>query len=574
MSYGITDSRLANFAANAIRQAFAAYQNHFSILTRRAKSRFENQDWRGMQADAAERLDLYKKVVDQILEEICQLLGSRAYDKMIWASMKAVYSGLIANLDNWELAETFFNSVTRRIFSTVGVNPQIEFVDTDFEIPPTPANYRIYRTYGRPASTTALIEAILADYQFQATYENLSRDAALAASVVEAHFQPAGIERVEMVKAVFYRGKGAYLAGRLFSGGHLAPLVLALLNTPAGLVVDAVLLNEDDVSILFSFTRAYFHVEVERPYDLVRFLKSLMPRKPLAELYISLGYNKQGKTEIYRDLLHHLANSQDGFEIARGAPGMVMMVFAMPAYDMVFKVIRDNFPPPKETTRTAVMAKYHLVFKHDRAGRLVEAQEFEHLKFDRQRFSAALLNELQRSASQTVLVNDQHVVITHLYVERQVTPLNIYLREANETAAIAAVVDYGNAIKDLAASGIFPGDLLLKNFGVTRHGRVVFYDYDELCLLTECHFRPLPQSQTYEEEISAEPWFSVRENDIFPEEFERFLGLPEALHHVFMQHHADLFDPHFWQQHQARLNAGEVIHIFPYGRSKRLLCQN
>jgi isocitrate dehydrogenase kinase/phosphatase len=249
---------------------------------------------------------------------------------------------------------------------------------------------------------------------------------------------------------------------------------------------------------------------------------------------------------------------------------MVMVVFAMPAYDMVFKVIRDNFPPPKETTRSAVMAKYHLVFKHDRAGRLVEAQEFEHLQFDRQRFSAALLDELQRSAGQTVSVNDQHVVITHLYVERQVTPLNIYLREATEAAATAAVVDYGNAIKDLAASGIFPGDLLLKNFGVTRHGRVVFYDYDELCLLTDCHFRLLPQSQTYEEEISAEPWFSVRENDVFPEEFERFLGLPEALHHVFMQHHADLFDPHFWQQHQARLNAGEVIHIFPYDRSQRL----
>jgi isocitrate dehydrogenase kinase/phosphatase len=169
------------------------------------------------------------------------------------------------------------------------------------------------------------------------------------------------------------------------------------------------------------------------------------------------------------------------------------------------------------------------------------------------------------------VIDENNVAVKHLYVERQVTPLNIFLHEADETAARAAVVDYGNAIKDLAASGIFPGDLLLKNFGVTRHGRVVFYDYDELCLLSDCHFRALPPSRTYEEEISAEPWFAVRENDIFPEEFERFLGLQGDLRDVFLEHHADLFDPHFWQQHQARLQTGEAIHIFPYDRSKRLV---
>jgi isocitrate dehydrogenase kinase/phosphatase len=270
-------------------------------------------------------------------------------------------------------------------------------------------------------------------------------------------------------------------------------------------------------------------------------------------------------------LLHHLASSLDRFEIAPGARGMVMIVFAMPAYDMVFKVIKDEFPQPKDTTRAAVMAKYRLVFKHDRAGRLVDAQEFEHLKFERWRFSEALLNDLQNLAGQTVVVDENHVVVKHLYVERQVTPLNIYLREAEESAAQAAVVDYGQAIKDLAASGIFPGDLLLKNFGVTRHGRVVFYDYDELCLLSECNFRVMPASRTYEEEISAEPWFGVSANDIFPEEFERFLGLPGNLRETFLSTHANLFEPHFWQQQQARLNAGEVIHIFPYDERKRLL---
>ncbi len=528
-----------------------------------------------MSRDAAERLELYAKVVEQILMDIRQLLSRRVHDKLIWASMKAVYSGLIATRDNWELAETFFNSVTRRIFSTVGVDPQIEFVDTDFETPPTSAKSPVYRTYARAASSEVLIETILADYRFQVPYQDLPRDTQLAASAIETRLRVIGavrfVDRVEMVKAVFYRGQGAYLVGQIFSSVHQVPFVLALLNTPSGIVVDAVLLREDDVSILFSFTRSYFHVEVERPYDLVHFLKSMMPRKRLAELYISIGYNKQGKTELYRDLLHHLAVSDDQFEITRGARGMVMMVFSMPAYDVVFKVIKDEFTHPKETTREAVMAKYRLVFKHDRAGRLVDAQEFEHWQFERRRFSEALLDELQRFTAGTVVINDKHVIIKHLYVERQVTPLNIYLHEANEAAASTAVVDYGHAIKDLAASGIFPGDLLLKNFGVTRHGRVVFYDYDELCLLSDCHFRALPQSQTYEEELSAEPWFAVRENDIFPEEFARFLGLQGILREVFLERHADLFDPYFWQQHQARLNAGEVIHIFPYDQSRRLL---
>jgi isocitrate dehydrogenase kinase/phosphatase len=577
MAQPLTDSRLANLGANAIHQAFHAYQNRFAAITRRAKSRFENRNWRGMTSDATERLDLYGKIVEQILADIRQLLDKRVHDKLIWASMKAVYSGLIATRDNWELAETFFNSVTRRIFSTVGVDPQIEFVDTDFEIPPTPAKAAVYRTYTRAASTAALIETILTDYLFQVPYQDLSRDAHLAANEIETHLRTISamrfVDRVEMVKAVFYRGQGAYLAGQIFSGVHQIPLVLALLNTPRGLVVDAVLLHEDDASILFSFTRSYFHVEVERPYDLVHFLKSMMPRKRLAELYIAIGYNKQGKTELYRDLLHHLAASDDQFEIAPGARGMVMTVFSMPAYDVVFKIIKDEFPLPKETTRAAVMAKYRLVFKHDRAGRLVDAQEFEHWQFERRRFSAALLGELQSNAAATVMIDENNVIIRHLYVERQVTPLNIYLREADESAARAAVIDYGNSIKDLAASGIFPGDLLLKNFGVTRHGRVVFYDYDELCLLSECNFRALPPSRTYEEEISAEPWFRVRENDIFPEEFERFLGLQGALRDVFLEHHADLFDPQFWQQHQARLQAGEAIHIFPYSRSKRLVKQ-
>jgi isocitrate dehydrogenase kinase/phosphatase len=513
-------------------------------------------------------------VVDETVAQVNELLGERDTDTRIWAKTKVVYGALVAKMNLWELAETFFNSITRRIFATVGVNPQIEFVDTCSRIQPLQIVQPMYRTWARAESTAALIARILTDYEFDVVYEDLERDARAVAEHVDNHLMKTAtspdIDRTEMITSVLYRGKGAYLVGRFFSGSDQFPLVLALLNTPGGIVVDAVLLHENEASILFSFTRSYFHVDVKRPAELVGFLKSIMPQKRIAELYISIGYNKHGKSELYCDLLQHLASSDEKFEIAEGEKGMVMEVFTMPDYDLVFKVIKDQFSSAKRTTREEVMAKYDLVFKHDRAGRLVDAQEFEHLEFDRNRFSGELLDRLESLAAKSVEVDENHVVIKHVYVERRVIPLNLYLHEVEKTTARAAVVDYGRAIKDMAATNIFPGDMLLKNFGVTRHSRVVFYDYDELVLLSECNFRKIPQPRSHAEELSDEPWFTVSENDIFPEEFQYFLGLKGELKALFIEEHSDLFETDFWHQIQVRINAGGIIDIFPYEQTRRL----
>ncbi|MGD8381570.1 MAG: bifunctional isocitrate dehydrogenase kinase/phosphatase [Syntrophobacterales bacterium] len=568
-----TESR-ANRIAHTINQAFGVYQKRYTAITQRAGTRFAQRDWHGMQADARERLDLYRQVVDETVAQVKELLGKRDTDTEIWAETKVVYGALVATMNLWELAETFFNSITRRIFATVGVNPQIEFVDTCSRIQPLQIVKPMYRTFERAESTAALIARILTDYEFDVGYEDLQRDAQAVAEHVDNHLMKtaasADIDRTEMITSVFYRGKGAYLVGRFFSGSEQFPLVLALLNTPGGIVVDAVLLHEDEASVLFSFTRSYFHVDVERPAELVGFLKSIMPQKRIAELYISIGYNKHGKSELYCDFLQHLASSDKKFEVAEGERGMVMEVFTMPDYDLVFKVIKDQFSSTKRTTREEVMAKYDLVFKHDRAGRLVDAQEFEHLEFDRNRFSGELLDRLESSAAKGVEVGENHVVIKHVYVERRVTPLNLYLQEGEKTTARAAIVDYGRAIKDMAATNIFPGDMLLKNFGVTRHGRVVFYDYDELVLLSECNFRRIPQPRSYEEELSDEPWFTADENDIFPEEFQYFLGLKGELKTLFVEEHSDLFETDFWHQIQDRIDDGGIIDIFPYEQSRRL----
>ena len=574
MSQRLTDSRLANIGAQTIQTAYVTLHDQFQAITERAKYRFDSQDWVGLGADAIERLGLYRRIVDLVEGSIRHLLGERVDDAFIWAGMKAVYSGLIADRNDWELAETFFNSATRRIFATVGVDPRIEFVATDFENPPTRPRSPVYRVYGRAETTARLIAAILNDFRFATPYRDAEHDASLVAARIAAQLEqlgtPQAVDRIEIIRAPFFRGMGAYLVGRLISGSQRIPLALALLHTPDGIAVDAILLDEDSVSILFSFAHSYFHVEADRPYDLVHFLKSVMPRKRTGELYISIGYNKHGKTELYRDLLAHLAHTTERFEIARGQRGMVMLVFTMPGYDMVFKLIKDHFNYPKDSTRKEVMAKYDLVYRRDRAGRLVDAQAFEYLEFGRELFADNLLAELARECSQSVAINERTVVINHAYVQRQVTPLDLFVREAPRAKGCAAVCDYGQAIKDMACSNIFPGDMLLKNFGVTRHGRVVFYDYDELCLLEECNFRRMPPSDRYEDTLASEPWFHVNANDIFPEEFPNFLGLSGELRHAFEQQHADLYSAEYWRGRQQAIRDGLPSHIFPYLPEQRL----
>ncbi len=566
---------LIDQGASAIYRAFSEYRSQFKEITRRAPNRFKRRDWLGVRADAVQRLDLYKDAVDRIETEIRRLIADHVEEKKVWATLKAAFSNKLIQNDDWELAETFFNSITRRIFATVGVDAEIEFVNTDFDTPPNPTAFNIFHTYeGRP-SIARLIQKILADYPLMASFRDIEGDAQQVAVKIENHFRKSGIsdriDHIDMARSIFYRGMGAYLIGRIICGSALIPLAVALLNTDDGIIVDGVMLSTDDVSILFSFTRSYFHVEVERPYDLIQFLKSILPQKRIAELYISTGFSKHGKTELYRELLEHMTVCHlDRFNVSPGQRGMVMIVFNLPRDDLVFKLIRDQFDTPKETTRAEIMAKYDLVYRHDRAGRLVDAQAFEHLKFDTSCFAPKLLAEFEQDARSTVRIENESIIVEHAYVERRVTPLDIYLKQADEAEAQKIVIEWGNAIKDLAVSNIFPGDILQKNFGVTRHGRVVFYDYDEICQLMSCRFRKMPPAYEHEDEMASEPWFYVDDNDVFPEEFQKFLGLSPTLRDVFFKHHGDLFEVDFWHQAQQMIRAGELPHIFPYSHNCRL----
>lgn len=562
----------ASECAHLIAEAFADYNAEFRTITRRAPWRFDARDSKGSQRDAVERIELYDRLVSRTIAQLRLSLGERSLDRALWAQIRIEFAALVAGLPDAEFTKTFFSSITRRLFSTVGVSPEIEFVATDLDPLGSVKNTVGTNTYINHGSLLLLFEDVLGDIRFHSAWRDFDRSVSHVTSEVTRHFKEINerraVIRVEVIRPVFYQVARAYIVGRIIGRDFIVPLVIALKNTDGGVLVDAVMLAEGDVSIVFSFTKSYFHVDLDRVGEAVLFLKSIMPRKPVSELFIVLGRAKQGKTERYRELMRHLEHTRDQFVHAPGERGLVMVCFTLPSFDVVFKIIRDRFPYPKNVLREEVKAKYQLVFKHDRAGRLVDAQEFKQLKFRRALFAPELLEELRTETASSVHEQGEDLVFDHMYIERRMTPLNLYLRTAAPSAAEAAVLDYGQCIRDLAYTNIFAGDLLLKNFGVTRHGRVIFYDYDELCQVTDCRFRDMPQATNLEDEMRGETWFYVADNDVFPETFINFLAFSESQKAAFMRVHGEILTAAFWRGVQEKLTEGEVLEVLPYHRHR------
>ena len=558
----------ANDAAAAIVAAFARYNADYRAVTRRAPERFESRDWAGIQSDVVERLDLYAQSVAATVGHLRERLGERALDAGLWAGIKAAYAARIAELADPEFLKTYFSSITRRLFGTAGVDPDVEFFALDLDPLRGIDSQVVTNRYVNRGSIELLFEELLSDFRFRTPWRDFEGSMRHVATDVRLRLQQLEERRplleVEVIRPVFYQMSRAYVVGRLHGEGWMLPLAIAFRNSERGVLVDAVMLRESDVAILFSFTRSYFHVDLERVGEAVLFLRSILPQKPVSELFTVLGRAKQGKTERFREIFRHLGETRDRFVRAPGERGLVMACFTLENFDVIFKVIRDRFPAVKNIRREEVMAKYDLVFRHDRAGRLVDAQEFRRIRLPRDRFDPDMLEELTSECAQNVQLDGADVIVSHAYIERRMTPLNLYLRSATAEQAELAVIDYGQAIRDLAYTNIFAGDLLLKNFGVTRHSRVIFYDYDELCRVTECRFRDLPQAQSPEDEMRDEPWFHVADNDVFPETFLRFLAFDDRQRDAFLARHGELLEASWWRELQGRLSAGDVVEVLPY----------
>ncbi len=573
--------------AAAILQGFDRHYRLFRYVAQQARSRFERGDWHGMRAAARERIDFYDQRVLEAVAQIERDFGLRALDEgerdTVWAAIKQHYVALLANHRQPECAETFFNSVCTKLLHRqyfhndfIFVRPGVatDYMDSD------PPSFRSYYP-GREGGAAALrgtLRQIIIDLGLAAPFVDIERDLrrvvrAIGAAVrgggaPNALVRPFHVEpdcQVQVLSNLFYRNKGAYLIGRFFNGTRVTPVAVPILRNGRGeLYLDAVLFAADHIATLFSFTRAYFLVDMEAPSAYVEFIRSILPRKAASEVYTMVGLQKQGKTLFYRDFLHHLRHSTDPFVVAPGIRGLVMSVFTLPSYPYVFKIIKDVIARPKETDRPRVMAKYQLVKLHDRVGRMADTWEYSEVTLPRRRFAPELIRELLAYCPSVVEVGDDTVLIRHVYIERRMTPLNIHLQHASDAEVDHAIREYGNAIRELAAANIFPGDMLYKNFGVTRLNRVVFYDYDEIEYMVDCNFRRLPQAPDEQAGSSAGTGQPVGPRDVFPEQFGPFLLGEPRIRAAFLRHHAELLTPQFWQRRQERIRAGVMEDVFPY----------
>jgi len=594
------DSALAFDIAKAMIDGFNRHYRLFRTESARARHRFETADWHGQQRGQRERIEFYDLRVRECSRRLEREFKAAEQPMEVWQQVKLLYIGMLVDHRQPELAETFFNSVTTKILHRsyfqndfIFVRPAIstEYIESE---DPGQSAYRAY--YPQRDTILQEIRRMVRDFALHVAFEDFDRDTLCVFDALQGLFDHTHLRanfQIQVLSSLFYRNKGAYVVGKVINGFQEVPFALPILHAASGkLVIDALLNGEDELLILFSFARAYFMVDMEIPSAYVQFLRSLMPRKPRAEFYNALGLAKQGKTLFYRDFLYHERHSTDKFRIAPGIKGMVMLVFDLPSFPFVFKVIKDFYPLQKDTTREQIKGKYQLVKQHDRVGRMADTLEFSLVAFPLDRFEPELITEIQKYAPSQLEISDRdgdgrkEVILKHVYIERRMIPLNIYLQEAFDVlqagsgaddAALRratdqlsrAVVEYGNAIRDLVAANIFPGDMLWKNFGITRHGKVVFYDYDEIEYVTDCNFRRVPQPRNEEEEMSGEIWYSVGPKDVFPETFGPFLLGNPLVREVFMKHHADLLDAAFWQSHKARIQQGHVYDVFPYEQEKR-----
>jgi isocitrate dehydrogenase kinase/phosphatase len=574
--------RRSNLPLDIARAVLAGFDRHYRLFREasvRAKALFEQAAWGELQQLARERIQMYDLRVQEAVDDLLGRYSEAERDESLWPAIKLAFIGLLHEHRQPECAETFYNSVAcqvlhRRHYHNEFIfwRPAVATEHLEGEAP----TYRGYYPLRDGLRSTLL--RIADAYGLKNPWEDPQRDMRNIVHALRAHFpRPARAQsdlQIQVLDSLFFRNKAAYVVGRLINAHReLAFAVPILQNERGELYLDALLVGEDRLLVLFSFARAYFFVDMEVPAGYVSFLRWLMPRKPRAELYMAVGLAKQGKTLFYRDLHYHLKHSTDRFAIAPGIKGMVMLVFTLPSFPYVFKVIRDRFAPPKDIDRQTVMDKYLLVKLHDRVGRMADTLEYSRVALPLERFEPELVAELQRECGSLLEFDGDALVIGHLYIERRMQPLNIHveqlLRDGDEQGLHEALREYGDAIRELAGAGIFPGDMLLKNFGVTRHDRVVFYDYDEIAPLGDLHFRRIPPPSSYEEEIAAEPYWSVGAADVYPEQFERFLVANPRARAIFLEYHRDLLDPAFWTAKQERVRAGVQEDVFPYPEAIR-----
>lgn len=587
-------NRLTNQSNNALqhvvasklaRSVFAGFEAMFSQflnITLGAQSRFEQRQYHSVQSAMRERLQVYELEVKNVSEALRVIAYAELTCPQTWQLAKNIYGDMVENHENKPIAHTFFNSTFGAIWDDKKIRTVHLFV--------LKAKYRSEpRSYESLVSRVSLhngfnnaVKTLITNQVFRVPFSHLERDVAtLQSTLMQGAKQQCkqvyelinlNDGYIEYANSLFFRNKACYLIGRCIAkNGDNMPFAIAILNTDEGLKLDAVMMGADQLSLLFGFARTYFMVDTDKPARYVDYLSVLMPHKQRFELFNAIGFIKHAKTEFYRHKVDTTKNSPANFKYvtAPGTPGMVMLVFTIEGLDYVYKVIKDKFSAPKTATKAQVKEKYNFVKQADRVGRLVDTHEFRYLAFDLSRFSDELLEQMKSQIGSSMVISGKALILKHVYVERKMTPLNLYITQCDNKTLERVMHDYGKAIKELAGANIFPGDMLMKNFGVTRWGRVVFYDFDEICPLTDCNFREVPQTQNALEELSSNSYFDIAENDIFPSQFKVFFSANEIAFNYFNNEHSNLFLATFWQGCQQQVHNGYLPDVYPYKQSWR-----
>ncbi|MEJ2379995.1 MAG: bifunctional isocitrate dehydrogenase kinase/phosphatase [Gammaproteobacteria bacterium] len=567
-----TDAEKIRLTAKWILQEFEVYYYDSRAIPALAQQAFENRDPNTSVALSKKRLSVYNESINELGPSLKAAFPRVAQDESIWSQVEACYVPLIRGRYEADLAFSYLRSVKRKL--SQGEWKPVTYGFGQWAHKTDQSSAKVYRTFPVNGELgPRLVEDLLAIPQFSTPYRDLHADAAAVAERVNHILAgqrpyPSRISTIDMIDAGFFRNRGAYLCGRMMlDGGRLMPLVIALLNSPEGIYVDAVIHREADVHNLFSSTLAHFHVTNPYYHELSAFLHTLMVERPLGLHYTTIGFNHVGKVAVMLELQDEIVRHREVLQTAIGFRGTVAIAFSAPSLAYTFKVIRDR---PTDQYKWGeflgvgwVLGKYSRVHEINRTGSMLDNVIYYNMKLDRTWFDPALLEELLDKASQSVSLRGKDVVFKYLIGQRRMIPLPVFLETASPEDAETAVINLGHCIKNNAAANIFNKDLDSRNYGVSRFLRVFLYDYDALERCTEVKVRTNNDRIDGEEDIPE--WYFEDGVVFLPEEMEVGLQLPtRALRRVFREVHGDLMTTAYWEKIQADLLAGEIPSIRTY----------